>query len=274
MDKKIGIIGFGNMGRAIGEQLNNVYEVYAFDKDIKKTDNLKRITVSLSAQDLLRDCDIIIIAVKPQDFGVILSEINTDLLTGKLVVSIAAGVSSVYIENILPMARVVRVVPNMPAKVGLAVSCLAKGISASQQDLDFTEELFSHLGRTLIIQESMMNFATAVYGSSPGFFYDRIEGKNKDEIDEYSKAIFIPGLEDAAVKAGLASSEKARELAENIVYGSIKVMEGTGLSPEELKRQVASKGGTTEAGLEVLHKGAGLQDAIKAAVKRAEELSK
>lgn len=282
MNERIGIIGFGNMGRVIGEQLKSDYQIFIFDKDKEKTIGVSMITVCGSIIELIEKVDIVILAVKPQNFDAVLTEINPaparrDGIKGriknKLVISIAAGIPTKYIEQVLGVVRVVRVMPNMPVKVNAGITCLSKGKFAGEEDLDFVKNLFGCLGTTLIIEEKLMNADTAISGSGPGFLYDWGEGKTIEEIKKYAENIFIPSLIASAEKQGF-SQQQAKILAESTARGSIAVLEKTKLPAGELKQQVASKGGTTEAGLEVLHKGGTLEDAVKAAVKRAEELSK
>lgn len=272
MYNNIGIIGCGNMGRAICERLKDRYPLMVFDKESAKLKDLSNIKVTNSSLDLVSASDAVILAVKPQDFDNLLSEIKANI-KDQLVISIAAGITTGYIEKILGNAKIIRVMPNMPAKIGQGMSCLCRGRSASEEDLNFAKELFDKLGKTLIINENMMDAATAVSGSGPGYFYYLVEGKNKDEIKRFAEEEFISNFIASASKVGF-SRDEAELLAKTTVEGSIALLEQTKLNSSELKKQVASKKGTTEAGLEVLHKGGSLEDAVKAALKRSKELSK
>ncbi len=272
MNKKIGIIGFGNMGSAIAEGIKNEYKVFVFDKDKKKTENLLGISVSRNAKELVKKVDAVILAVKPQDFDNVLDEIKAEV-KNKLVISIAAGITTHYIEKQLGMVRVVRVMPNLPAKIGKGMACLCKGNFSTEEDLNFAQKLFGKFGQSLIIEEKLIDAATAVSGSGPGYFYYLIEGKGQNEIKKFGQDFFIPALSASAEKIGF-SKEQAKILAEATAEGSLAFLESVHISPAGLAKQVASKGGTTEAGLEVLNKGGSLEDAVKAALKRAKELSK
>ncbi len=280
MKKKIGIIGFGNMGMVIGERLKqdiDSYEVYVYDQDSKKTDQVSGIHVASSAIDLADKVVALILAVKPQDFEVILKELK-DHTQNALVISIAAGLRMDYVERLLGDARVIRVMPNMPARIGKGISCLCKGKHANTDDLLFATQLFSHLGETMIIPEYMMNSATAISGSGPGYFYDllskeNINIKNTDEVEHFGRDVFFPRLLEAAHGIGF-NAEQAQVLSRATVEGSLAMLAVTGLFPQELLAQIVSKGGTTEAALKVLHKGVGLKDAVEAARMRAEELSR
>lgn len=277
MNERIGIIGFGNMGQAIVMQLKSAYKIYVFDKDKEKLNYLADIDTANDSVDLLSKVDVVILAVKPQDFEAVLNEIKGHI-KNKLIISIAAGITISYIANIIDIARIVRAMPNIAVKTGNGVTCLAKGEFASEEDFDFAENLFDYLGETIRIDEKMMDAATAVSASGPGFCYDMCESQgvgtsNIDEFKKFVREIFVPLLKAAAQSAGFSPKE-AEFLSVNTGNGCSSLLVGTKLSVSELKKQVTSKGGTTAAGLEVLHRGGSLEDAVKAAKKRAEELSK
>jgi pyrroline-5-carboxylate reductase len=268
MKRKIGIIGFGNMGSAIAERLKAEYAVFVFDKDNAKLKDAQGLTVCASLSLVVEKSEAIILAVKPQDFDGLLSEIKS-ATKGQLFISIAAGITTAYLEKILIQARVVRVMPNLPAKIGMGMSCLCKGKFASEEDLNLSKTLFDKLGKTLIIEEKMMDAATAVSGSGPGYFFDFVQGKKIDE----GSSVFTVLLTSAAQGVGF-SKEESFLLSSTTVAGSVALLAAAKISPAELVKQVASKGGTTEAGLEILHKGGSLPEAVEAARIRAEELSK
>jgi len=259
------------MGSAIAEHIKSKYGVLAFDNDTNKTKNLSGIKVATDNIDLLKNSDTVILAVKPQDFEVVLNEIK-DYAKDKLIISIAAGKKTKYIERVLGKARVVRGMPNLPAKVGRGMICLCKGRYAKKNDLDIAKQLFGKLGKVLILKEKMMDASTAISGSGPGYFYYKLEGKSIDEIKNITHT-FASSLTASAQEIGF-SYLIARTLAETTTRGSIAYLEETKLSSAEAKKQVVSKGGTTAAGLEVLRRGGSLTEAVKAALKRAEELSK
>lgn len=271
--KKIGIIGYGNMGSAIAERIKDKYDVTVFDKDRNKTKGLKGIKVAANIPDLAKNADVIILAVKPQDFDIVLNEIK-DLTKNKLIISIAAGITTRYIEKIIVNSRVIRTMPNLPVRVGAGITCLYKGGSAMEEDLNFTKDLFRDMGNTLVLNdEGLMYAATAVSGSGPGFLFQEVRYMPMDKIKEYAKNIFFPSLAASAEKIGF-SRDQAIVLAKTTVEGSVIFLEKTGLSPEQAGNLVASKKGTTQAGLEALQKGGSLDDAVQAAEKRAKELSK
>jgi pyrroline-5-carboxylate reductase len=262
------------MGRAIAERIKLEYEVLVFDKDKNKTKDLLGMGPAENIVDLASKADVIILAVKPQDFDGILKEL-TGHTENKLVVSIAAGISTSYIDERLGRARIIRVMPNIAARIGRGLSCLCKGRFAGQEDVDFSRELFAHVGKTLFIGEDKMDLATAVSGSGPGFFYDFLEREALDykNIPEEKIEAFNKSLRESAEAIGF-NPDEARFLAEATVSGSCDLLSFEGVTPAQLREQVTSRGGTTQAGIEVLHKGGSLADAVKAALRRARELGK
>ena len=230
--------------------------------------------IAKSLSSLAAGSDTIILAVKPQDIDHLLKELRS-YAAGKLIISIAAGISTKYLEKTLGNARVVRAMPNIAVKIQESVTCLCKGGFATESDLDFARELFSYLGTARNIDEGLINAATAISGSGPGYIFYFIENSNMDSIDipEHSRHDMMRRLEKAAEALGFPV-EDASFLAANTVNASLSLLKESGLKPEELRAQVTSKGGTTERGLEVLRRGGSWEEAALAAVKRAEELSK
>lgn len=269
--EKIGIIGYGNMGQAIGQRIKDQYAVCVFDQDKNKTSALKNITVAASSVDLVKQSEVIVLAIKPQDFDSLLNEIKS-LIQGKLIISIAAGITTQYLRNRLgEELRVIRVMPNMPAQIGQGISVLFKDKNATQQDRDLADHLLSCVGKVLFVSnEKMINAATAVSGSGPAFFCYYINEKVNLNLKQKE---FIQELIDAAVGIGF-NQQQAKMLVEETVNGTTSILEKKNLSCGELIKMVASKGGTTQAGLEVLQSGGSLKEAINSAWKRAEELGK
>jgi pyrroline-5-carboxylate reductase len=278
MSKKIqvGIIGFGNMGKAIACRLNPAkYQVYIFDNDKSKVQPNNQLKAANSISDLVSNSEVVIIAVKPQDFGAVLTELrNSRNVNQKTLISIAAGVSTSAIEQALnPLeVKVVRAMPNLFAKDGRGISAIAKGLLATDRELSIARELFESLGEARVVVEDQIDAVTAVSGTGPGCLAYFIEGiddlsKQKAQIEgkrsEYIKAAVNSGLTDAA------------DYANNTLNAFIKHLEEhRDESPEEFRKKVTSKGGTTEAAVEVLESGGSLLEAIKAAKDKAKELTK
>lgn len=262
--KKIGIIGCGNMGAAIASRLKAKFRLFVFDKDTGKSASLLGVCVPGSAGEVADKADVVILAVKPQDFEAVLVEIK-DKIAGKLVVSIAAGITTKYIENILGAIRVIRVMPNIGAIAGKSLTYVCKGHFAREVDLMFAAGLLRSIGSVFVIAEDMMDAATAVGGSGPGFWgflFDQQPGDN-----------FIPEFTAAAKSVGF-DDKKAKLAANFVVASSACAAQVLRITPAELAKRVASKGGTTEAGLEVLKNGGTLTQAVQAAAHRAHELAR
>jgi pyrroline-5-carboxylate reductase len=212
-----------------------------------------------SAAEALPGASIVLLAVKPQVIDAVVAEVAPNLPAGALVVSIAAGVTSSRLESALAAGTaVVRVMPNTPALVGQGMSVVSGGAEATVEQVASVRELFSALGRALIVEERYQDAATAVSGSGPAYV-----------------ALFIDALTRAGVRQGL-SRGVAQELALQTVRGTVELLETTGQHPEQLVDAVSSPGGTTIAAVEVLESEgfrAAIAGAVAAAVRRAKELS-
>ncbi len=263
------------MGSAIGERIKTKYSVVVFDKFQDKTKSLSGVEAATNSIDLVNKTDVVILAVKPQDFQAVLDEIKP-FVKDRLIISIAAGRKTEYIEKILGKVRVVRVMPNIGAQIGKAESSLYQGKYVRPGDLNFTQDLFNQIGKTWVMKkEEMIDAATAISGSGPAYiFYDmEINKHNPKNLPELVEKNYVQRLSKAAKRVGF-DSKTASELAVSTTASSISLSAITGLSPAELRKQVTSKGGTTEAALEILIKGGTWAEAAVAAKKRAEELSK
>lgn len=271
--ERVGIIGFGNMGSAIAERIKREYRVVVFDKDKNLIGNLTGIEAAGSLLNLLKEVETIILAVKPQDLDNILEGIKGCAIT-PLIISIAAGIATGYIEQALATARVIRVMPNMGARIGRSVTCLCGGSFATERDIVYAIELFNHLGITRKIEENMMNAVTVISGSGPAYYFARIESNPKEYQENPGKVLkdFIALLSEAAEGIGFGRKE-AKALAVLTGNCAQELLVQTKFSPSELIKQISSKGGTTELALEVLHRGGSFQQAVEAALKRAEELA-
>lgn len=239
----ISIIGAGNMGRVVASGIKA--KVFFSDK-------FKRISDNITAA---KRSNIIILAVKPQNMAEVLKEIKP-YVKNKLIISIAAGVPTLSIEKALGKVRVIRVMPNMPAMVGKGISAISRGRFAKPGDLKTAFGIFANLGEVVRVKEKIMDAVTAVSGSGPAYYF----------LFTYllAKSGEAQGLEKAlALKLARAAFIGAAEVASR----------NKNLSMEELVKKVASKGGTTEAALNVF-KEKKLELVIKKAVNAAAHRSK
>jgi pyrroline-5-carboxylate reductase len=272
----VGIIGCGNMGSAIAEKTGSDFNVLVFDKDNGKTQGF---TAVANLPELVNKTDVVVIAVKPQDVDVLSAEIKNNV-KGKLVISIAAGIPTSHLEKSLMSARVIRAMPNLPARIGAGVICICAGKSAGAEDIDVAKQMFKNLGEISVMGEEKIDAVTAISGSGPGYLYALIaqaELTDIEQIDRFTRDRFIPALTASAVSLGF-SPEQAKFLAQGTGRGSVEYLKVTKESPQKLVQSVASKGGTTEAALKVLSKsgdlGENLKKATQAAYERAKELSR
>ena len=190
------------------------------------------IEVFADGKELTKVSDIIFIATKPNVVADVLVDIKNDLAPNKLVVSIAAGVSTEKIESILTESRVIRIMPNTPALVNLGMFGICKGSKATDEDLKLITELLSVLGKCITVEESQMDIVTAISGSGPAFFYQVIEDMAR-----------------AGEKLGL-DYEKSLILAAQTALGSAQMVFDRGeTSVQTLIDNVATKGGCTYVGI-------------------------
>jgi pyrroline-5-carboxylate reductase len=270
----IGIIGCGNMGAAIARRIEGKYALGVCDKDPSKLGGIAGEV--LPAADLVHKSAIVILAVKPQDFSDLLEPIKkTPGAQNRLFISIAAGITTAYIQQKMPRARVIRAMPNLPAQIGEGMTALSKGALASSEDLGLAVGIFNNLGKTLIINEDMMDAVTAVSGSGPAFVCFFLESKNlsAENVPCALYEEFIARFQEAAEAVGF-NSQDAELLVKQTYAGTVSLLKKEGIPPQELRRRVTSKRGTTEAALEVLYSGGSLKEAVESGRKRAQQLSR
>jgi len=256
----IGFIGGGNMGAAILSGIAAKYGVNVCEKDQKRCQYLKR-QFKVGIQDLatlLAENRIIILAVKPQGFDALLAEIRDSLTARHVIISIAAGISTKYIEKRLGnKARVIRTMPNLPAQVEQGMTAICKGKAAVKADVLMASRLFKHVGKTVIVEEKWMDAVTAVSGSGPAYVF-----------------LFVESFMKAAKSLGF-KDDLSQQLVTQTLRGSLDLLESQKEDAGVLRARVTSKGGTTQAAMEVFQKGAfekTFKNALKAAAKRAKDL--
>ncbi len=197
-----------------------------------------------------------ILAVKPQIIASVLREIAPVLTRRKLLISLAAGVSTAALRGHLAKdARLIRVMPNTPALVLEGVTAIARADGLEAEDLEIASEIFSAVGRVVVLEEDLMDAVTGLSGSGPAYI-----------------ALVIESLADGGVKMGL-DRVTAMTLATQTVLGSAKLLLETGLHPGALKDMVSSPGGTSIAGIAALEEG-GVRTTFIKAVERATQRSR
>jgi len=266
-NKKIGFIGTGKMGEALIKGILHARlvppgNIYASDMDVAKLQMLEKelkINTCKDNCDAVANSDILIIAVKPQIVPTVLNELKSSI-KNQLIISIAAGVTiETFEKNLLPGTKVVRVMPNIAATVKEAASAISPGSAVSKGDTALTAEIFDSIGRTVILQESLMDAVTGLSGSGPAYIF-----------------MIIEALADGGVHEGL-DRKTAKLLAAQTVLGAAKmVLEGPDHTGE-LKDMVTSPGGTTSRGLRIMEEQGvriGMMNAVIAACERSRELGK
>jgi pyrroline-5-carboxylate reductase len=265
--KKVAIIGGGKMGSIIAQGLITRKIVPA--KDIVVTDidaaRLKflnsslKLKVSRDNEKAVQCADVIILAVKPQNMAATLNEISSSVNKSKVVISIAAGITTNFIEkSLIKGVRVVRVMPNTPALVGEGAAAVAAGRWAKANDVNLARAIFNAVGISVEIKERLMDAVTGLSGSGPAYFF-----------------LIIEAMIEAGLKTGL-SRDLAKQLATQTMLGAARLCLQSDKEPAQLREMVTSPNGTTFAGLKVMEEKnirAIIIAAIQAATKRSKELA-
>lgn len=265
--KKIGFIGAGNMATAIiggllrsgsadGEHIT-VFDVMP-DK-LAAMAGEKGVCTAPDAAAVVAASDITVLAVKPQNYAEVLESIRPSVTAEKVLVTIAAGISTDYIAKTIGVeCPMVRVMPNTPLLLGCGATALSRR-NISDEDFACVYDMFANGGETAILDESQMNSVIAVNGSSPAYIY-----------------LFAKAMVDYAVKEGIDSGAAMRLVCATL-RGSAEMLEKSGDTPDVLIKKVSSPGGTTLKALEKLEEKDfynAVIEAMDACTKRADELSK
>ena len=255
------------MGEAILKGLlDNVLtaqDIICVDKSQESLDRIaKAYQVVCSAEiSAIKDCDVVLLAVKPQNMDEVLPLLGKVISDKTLIISIAVGITSSFIVKNLGIdkASVVRAMPNTPALVGKGVTGLAKGEFATDAQLTIAKNLMEAVGQVVVVNENQIDIVAAASGSGPAYYF-------------YVTELLI----EAAVSHGL-SRDVAQVLVENTFVGSSALFENSDDDVVELRKKVTSPKGTTQSAIEFLESKdlkSIWQNALGAAIKRAEEISK
>lgn len=262
------IIGYGNMGQTYANSFVSSRFIAPSDitvltrSDIGDT-NLygidKKNFHKISSVSIF-DVDIIIVAVKPQDFNSLANEIKPFVRKDHLILSVMAGVTLNSIQEKLACDKIVRSMPNIPTQIGLGMTVFCASPTVDRKDLFIIQNLINTTGKSIYIdKEEMLNATTAVSGSGPAYVF-----------------YFMNAMIEAAIALGFSKSE-AEFLVSQTFIGAVQLQNRSDLSHAEWIKKVASKGGTTEAALKVFDYNTieiAIKSGIEAANRRAEELGK
>ncbi|MBI5027105.1 MAG: pyrroline-5-carboxylate reductase [Nitrospirae bacterium] len=261
---RIGFIGGGNMAEAlikgiVSSRQSAVSSLLVSEPREDRRKYLQQtygVKTTGSNKDVASSCNIIILAIKPQNMAAVLDEISDLVTDEKTVVSVAAGIAFSYLQSKLKTKKLIRVMPNTPALIQEGISVMSMCECISDKDIMAVRDILMSVGRLLVLPEKYMDAVTALSGSGPAFI-----------------SFFVEAMIEGGVKMGL-SRDNTIELVIQTFIGTAKLLD-TGMSPEKLREMVTSPGGTTEAGLKVFNEQRfkdTVISAIEAATNRAKEL--
>jgi pyrroline-5-carboxylate reductase len=245
MNKTIGFIGCGNMAQAmiggiVSSGLLQPENVIAYNPGAEKLNLVKSkfaIRTASSNSELASFVDILVLAVKPHIYSIVIDEIKDLVKKDVIIVTIAAGIDIKFIENRFGRnIKVVRTMPNTPALVGEGMSAVCSNSQVTPDELQSVIKIFESFGKAEVIEERLMDAIPAISGSSPAYVY-----------------MFIEALADGGVLRGIPRN-KAYKLAAQAVLGAAKMVLETGEHPGALKDKVCSPGGTTIEAVYTLEK--------------------
>jgi pyrroline-5-carboxylate reductase len=266
-DRKVAFLGGGRMGEALvsglirsgGRSAGEIMVTSRREDRSRELGETYGIDSTLSNADAVAWADVLVLAVKPQDMEVLLSQIREHVTPEQLVVSFAAGIRTSFVEKHLPDGvHVVRVMSNVAVLVDEAMSVVAAGSNAEDRHLEVAEELLGYVGRVIRLKEVHLDAITATSGSGPAYFF-----------------LLAEAMIEACILLGL-SRDVATELIIQTMLGSAKMLRDTGKHPVVLREMVTSPGGTTIAAIRHLEEAgvrAAFLNAIDAACRRSAELA-
>ncbi|MGL4335424.1 MAG: pyrroline-5-carboxylate reductase [Turicibacter sp.] len=263
MHKKIGFIGFGNMAYAMAKGLVNsefikpcqlvIYDVLA--ECVTRGTKMGLMSANTPVE-VVKMCDYIVVAVKPNQYDEVLENIKLELDDQKVVITIAAGKSIQQVTNVIGCnKKIVRTMPNTPALVNEAMSAICPNSLVHAEELTFVKKMFESFGKAEVVSEYLIDAVIGVSGSSPAYVF-----------------MLIEAMGDGAVLGGM-SRELAYQFAAQAVLGSAKMVLESGIHPGVLKDRVCSPGGTTIEAVKVLED-KGLRSAIMCAMDACMDKSK
>ena len=265
--RRVAILGAGTIGEALIAGLLSAgwrmpEEIVATGRREDRLAELAErhgISTTLSNSEAVAGAALVVIAVKPQDFDVLLGEIGGLLDPAQTVLSVAAAIPTATIEQLVaPGVPVVRAMPNAPATVHEGIAGVCAGAHAGDEHLSIAEDVLSHLGGVVRVPEPAMDAVTAVSGSGPAYF-----------------ALLAEAMVEAGILLGL-SREITTRLVVQTMLGTAKLLRDEHIHPVELREAVTSPGGTTIRAIRELERAgvrAAFLNAIQAAMERSRELA-
>ncbi|MEM7101831.1 MAG: pyrroline-5-carboxylate reductase [Bacteroidota bacterium] len=263
---KILIIGGGNMGLTyarsfLKSHVTDLSDLMILEKSEEKVKILESEQVGIifsSPEECINKADLVVLAVKPQDCGRLFEDIKPHLGSQQLFLSIMAGVKIKSICNMLGVNKVIRAMPNLPAQIGMGMTAFTASDEVTRIELVTVQNLLNTTGKAIFVEnEALIDAATAVSGSGPAYVY-----------------FYMNAMIDAAKALGFSESE-AELLVGQTFMGSAHLLNRDQLSCKDWIAKVSSKGGTTEAAMNIYNEN-GLNDKIKEGLfkahKRAIEL--
>ena len=259
---RLGVLGVGNMGSAVIKGVKAAatgIEIFAYDKDGEKL-SAASVTACKSENELVKTCKYVLLAVKPNFLGEVLDTIKESVTPETVFISFCAGISQDYIRShTIENAKVVLVMPNTPMLLGMGASAISTDEMTTEEEFAFVKSVIESCGIAEVVPVEKMKEIICINGSSPAFIY-----------------LFAKGFVDYAKEQGI-DYDAALKLFSATLVGSAKMLTDSGMTVDELIKQVSSPGGTTIAGLDKLYEGKLTEDvhaACEACTKRAYELSK
>ena len=261
---KIGFIECGNMASAM---IGGILRQGIFSKDEIIVSNLTEegrarsekalgVVTTLDNNEIVRSAKTVVLAVKPQFYEEVLTEVHDSLTTEHTIIGIAPGKTLAWLEEKCEQPlKVVRLMPNTPAQVGAGMTGACVNDRVTEEDLDQILAITNSFGRTEVVPERLMDAVSAVSGCSPAYVF-----------------MFIEAMADAAVAQGMPRKQ-AYQFAAQAVLGSAKLLLETGMHPGELKDMVCSPAGTTIEGVRILEKN-GFRSAVFEALQGAADKGK
>jgi len=260
----IAILGAGAMGEVLaGGLLRAGWDpselVLAVRRERRRAEleETTGIRTVLDPSEAVSGRDVVVIAVKPRDVPGLLEQVHGSITTDQVVVSLAAGVSTAFLEESLGTVPVVRVMPNTPAQIDAGITAIAEGTHAGEQAVALASTVLEAVGATIVLDEHLLDAVTAVSGTGPAYVF-----------------ILAEAMVEAAIREGLPW-HAAEQLVEHTIRGAGMLLQQVDLTPARLRAQVTSPGGTTAAAVHVLEESgfrALIEDAVHAAANRSREL--